>query len=546
MKNALSNHFRSGISWSFPERYFKRVSPLSDVKNMPGHKTAVIIGAGPAGLTAAYELLNRTSIRPIVLEATGDIGGISKTVNYKGNRIDIGGHRFFSKSKRVMTWWQNIMPVEGSPATNSDDCLDPNTSDCVLLIRNRLSRILFLRKFFDYPLSLSLNTFRNLGLARLVRATLSYAKACIHPRKEVKSLEDFFINRFGNELYLTFFRDYTEKVWGVPCSRIKPEWGSQRVKGLSIAKVVVHAIKRTILPDRSVDQNHTETTLIEQFLYPKYGPGQMWEAVAQKIIEKGGEIHLQHRVSGIKVRNGKITEIEIWPPLNDRTDNTSPDYVFCTMPVKDLIECIDGSVPQNVREIAQGLVYRDFITVGLLLSRFASPASEVGKNNGESLRDNWIYIQEPDVKVGRLQIFNNWSPYMVSDPDATWVGLEYFCNEGDGLWNFPDNEMAEFAVDELVTIGLIDKSSVLDHTVIRVPKTYPAYFGTYENFDKIRNFTDQIENLFLIGRNGMHRYNNQDHSMLTAMAAVDNIIAGVNTKDNIWAVNTEQEYHETR
>lgn len=521
-------------------------------------KTAIIIGAGPAGLTAAYELLDKTDIRPIIYEMTGDIGGISKTINYKGNRIDIGGHRFFSKSERVMKWWQNILPVQGAPA--KDDIIlkrenplskevsapDPEKNDKVMLIRKRLSRIFFLRKFFDYPVSLNLNTFSNLGLIRIIKIGLSYIRIRLFPIKEEKSLEDFFVNRFGKELYLTFFKDYTEKVWGVPCNRIKPEWGAQRIKGLSVTKAILHAMKGAVSKDSSIEQQNTETSLIERFIYPKFGPGQMWEEVAGIVKEKGGEIYLRRRVAGLKHRDNRITEIEVKDENTGNVETRKGDYFFSTMPVKDLIQAFGEGVPGEVRRVSQGLIYRDFITVGLLLKKLEIKNETNMRTVNNIVPDNWIYIQERDVRLARLQIFNNWSPYMVKDQNTVWIGLEYICSEGDELWSRSDEDFRKFAIDELSRIDIIDREDVLDSVVIRVPKTYPAYFGSYDHFDSIRNYVDKFENLFLIGRNGMHRYNNQDHSMLTAMTAVENIINNVTSKDNIWNINVEKEYHEEK
>lgn len=522
-------------------------------------KTAVIIGAGPAGLTAAYELLEKTDIIPIVYEMSADIGGISKTVNYKGNRIDIGGHRFFSKSDVVMQWWQNIMPVQGALSkediklnnTNKISKLSPNgpdpeKEDRVMLIRNRLSRIFYLRKFFDYPVSLNFNTISNLGFIRILKIGFSYLAVKISPVKDEKSLEDFFINRFGRELYRTFFKDYTEKVWGVPCKEIQADWGAQRIKGLSISKALFHALKNIFIKEDSIEQKKTETTLIEQFMYPKLGPGQLWEKVAESIQTKGGTVALQHRVIALKMEKGNITEVSIRDEKTKDTKTVKADYFFSTMPIQELIDSIDGEIAPNIREVARGLVYRDFITVGLLLNKLKIKNTTAIKTLHNIVPDNWIYIQEGDVKIGRLQIFNNWSPYMVQDESNVWIGLEYFCNEGDALWEKPDAEFAKFAIDELVKIDIIEKEDVLDSTVIRVPKTYPAYFGTYDRFSEISDFTDKIENLFLIGRNGMHRYNNQDHSMLTAITAVENIKNGITSKANIWAVNVEEEYHEEK
>lgn len=496
-------------------------------------KKAIVIGAGPAGLTFAYELLEQTDIIPTIFEMSEDIGGISKTVEYKGNRIDIGGHRFFSKSDKVMDWWLNILPLETSSQIN------PEVTDDVMLLRSRLSRIFFLRKFFDYPVSLSMTTILNLGFWRIFKIGLSYINACIFPITPEKSLEDFFINRFGKELYETFFKDYTEKVWGVPCSEIKPEWGAQRVKGLSITKTILHALKKTLNKKTFTPE---ETSLIEQFMYPKFGPGYLWEQVAKRINEKGGVVNVNQKLVAINLSDSKIKSVSIQNTKTGEITEHFADYFISTMPVKDLIEAIGQEVPQEVKNVAHGLKYRDFITVGLLLKELKVK----NKKTNELIKDNWIYIQERDVKLGRLQIFNNWSPYMVENPKNVWMGLEYFCNEHDELWDMPEDKFSEFAIDELAKIDIIDKNDVLDSKVIKIQKAYPAYFGTYDEFDTVKNYTDKIENLFLIGRNGMHRYNNMDHSMMTAMIAVENIKNDITTKENLWSVNVEESYHEAK
>jgi len=528
---------------------------------MPG-RTAIIIGAGPAGLTAAFELLAHTDIHPIVLEATDDVGGIARTVNYKGNRIDIGGHRFFSKSDRVMQWWEKILPFQAPENGDGDlrisyqnssrsvraagPAADPAATDLVMLVRPRVSRIFFQRQFFPYPISLSVGTLRKLGLGQTIRIGFSYLRVRVAPLREEKSLEDFFINRFGRELYLTFFKDYTEKVWGVPCSEIKPEWGAQRIKGVSMSSALWHAVRSLLVSDASIAQKGAETSLIERFLYPKFGPGQMWQEVARMVRERGGEVHLHREVVRIHSAGKQVLGVDVRDTATGEVSRLNGDAVFSTMPVRELVRAFDAEVPAEVARVAAGLAYRDFITVGLLLRKLkvrgeARPGLPAGL-----VPDNWIYVQERDVKIGRLQIFNNWSPFMVRDPDTVWVGLEYFCNEGDALWSMPDDELKRFAAGELAHIEIIDTADVLDAVVIRVPKTYPAYTGTYEEFDRVREWADQHPNLFLIGRNGMHRYNNQDHSMLTAMTAVENLRDGVAAKDNIWAVNTEDDYHEER
>lgn len=521
-------------------------------------KTAIIIGAGPAGLTAAYELLERTDIIPIILERSGDIGGIAKTVNYKGNRIDMGGHRFFSKSDRVMNWWLSFMPLE--PGADKDitiryqqkertittnSTVQPKDEDHVMLVRNRLSRIYFLRKFFSYPIQLSFQTLRHLGLKRTVAIMFSYLRARLFPRKEEKSLEDFLVNRFGYQLYDLFFRDYTEKVWGVPCNRISAEWGAQRIKKISLSKVLAHAL----LPGKKggdIAQKGTETSLIEKFLYPKFGPGQLWEAVARDIEAKGGKILMHQKVTQLTQTDNRVTSITSIHAQTGEAMVLEGDHFFSTMPIQELIAGLDGDIPDEVREVAAGLQYRDFITVGVLLKQLSATDPRTGRPVTLDLKDNWIYIQEKDVKVGRLQLFRNWSPYMVKDPLHVWVGMEYFCNETDEFWKMSDEAIRDLAIDELTTIGLARKEDLIDAVVLRMEKTYPAYFGTYNRFDVLRQFTDQFPNLFLIGRNGMHKYNNSDHSMLTAMVAVDNICNGVNDKSNLWEINTEQEYHEEK
>ncbi len=348
-------------------------------------KTAIIIGAGPAGLTAAYELLARTDIRPVILEATADLGGISKTINHKGNRIDIGGHRFFSKSDRVMQWWTHILPLQGRPSrddlafgrdvplSREPGAPDPETTDNVMLTRERISRIFFLNKFFDYPLTLGFNTLAGLGLFRTARITTSYLHGWAAPIRPERSLEDFFINRFGRQLYATFFRDYTQKVWGVPCSEISAEWGEQRVKGLSIKRALADAAKALVRRDNSVGQRAAETSLIRRFLYPKLGPGQMWSEVARLIQEKGGQILLSRKVIGLRSDGRRITAVVARDETNGSCVEMSADYVFSSMPVRDLIPALGTAVPVEVRQVAAGLIYRDFITVGLLLKRLRNP-----------------------------------------------------------------------------------------------------------------------------------------------------------------------------
>jgi protoporphyrinogen oxidase len=514
-------------------------------------KTAIIIGAGPAGLTAAYTLLKETDIHPVVFEESAFIGGISRTAVYKNNRIDIGGHRFFSKSDTVTALWNELMPVQGAPA--KDDILlgrdkplvsggpDPETEEAVMLVRDRVSRIFYLRKFFDYPISLKLQTFANMGLGRTMKAGFGYIRAALFKRKE-ESLEDFYINRFGRPLYEMFFEDYTEKVWGVHPSKISPDWGAQRVKGLSLMKAMLAVLLK---PFRK-DQKKQETSLIEQYVYPKKGPGQYWELMASKIIEMGGEIHMNAKVVGVETDGSAVNAVRVCSE-NGQITTYKADGFFSSMPIRDLVAAMGDNVPANVRMAAEGLPYRDFITVGLLLNKLKIKNETKLKTVGGIVPDCWIYIQERDVKIGRLQIFNNWSPYMVDDLENTvWIGLEYFCTEGDDMWNTPSEEFIRFAIDELARIDVIDKADVLDATHIRVKKAYPAYFGTYDQFDAIREYLDGLGNLYCVGRNGQHRYNNMDHSMMTAIEAVKLFQQGSTDKSAVWNVNTEEEYHEQK
>jgi protoporphyrinogen oxidase len=517
---------------------------------------AVIAGAGPAGLTAALELLRRSDITPIVFEADSQVGGISKTVNYRGNRMDLGGHRFFSKSDWVMRWWQEILPV-AQGQTDADrtlrikyqqkthdlmpDAFGSASSDAVLLVRQRLSRIFYRRRFFDYPLKLNPSTLKNMGLVETLRIGLSYSHAQIIQRSPENSLEDFFVNRFGNRLYRTFFKDYTEKVWGVPCQEISAEWGAQRIKGLSVTKAITHAVASRFRSPADTSQKRTETSLIERFLYPKLGPGQMWEEVARQIAAGGGKIHLQHRIVGIERKDKEITAVIVKDETSGSVQTVPCEYFISTMPVRDLTAMLKPS-DEGVIRIADRLPYRDFMTAGLLLKKMNS-ADRRAAGNGMP-PDNWIYIQEPDVKIGRLQVFNNWSPALVSDPATIWLGLEYFCREGDELWSLENGKFLDFAAKELEKIGMIDRRDVLDGTVVRVPKAYPAYFGEYREFDKVRTYLDRFDNLYPVGRNGMHRYNNQDHSMLAANSAVSSILSLGAGKTEIWQINADDDYHE--
>jgi protoporphyrinogen oxidase len=526
---------------------------------MKAPKVAVIAGAGPAGLTAALELLRRSDILPVVFEAEAQVGGISKTVNYRGNRMDLGGHRFFSKSDWVMRWWQDILPLaddqweagkalqlayQGRTQSLAPRMFAPASSDAVLLVRRRLSRIFHRRRFFDYPLKINTNTLRNMGLVETARTGMSYVRARMACRSPEVSLEDFLINRFGDRLYRTFFKSYTEKVWGVPCEEISAEWGAQRIKGLSVTRALVHALKAPLRSGTDTAQRGIETSLIERFLYPKLGPGQLWEEVARQITLRGGDVHLNHRVVGIEHTGLRITAVRVLDEKTRAVRTVPCDYLISTVPVRDLVAQLRPA-DRNVERVAAALPYRDFMTAGLLLRKMTIPHDRrtLASENGMT-PDNWIYVQEADVRIGRIQVFNNWSPWMVADPNSIWLGLEYFCREGDDLWSMADAAFLDFASSELQKIGMIDRRDVLDGTLVRVPKAYPAYFGAYADFDAVRSHLDGFANLYPVGRNGMHRYNNQDHSMLSADAAVTSILNGGAGKTDIWRINTEDDYHE--
>ena len=516
-------------------------------------KKAVIVGAGPAGLTAGYEFLKQTDIQPILYESTSEIGGISRTIVHNGNRMDIGGHRFFSKNDTIMNWWQNVMPLQGAPAFDEvllnknktfTDGPNPQIEDNVILLRERVSRIFYLKRFFDYPISAKLQTFINLGIKNTFYIFGGYIYSLIKKQKE-DSLENFYINRFGRPLYKIFFEDYTQKVWGIHPSKLGADWGSQRIKGLSIISIIKNILLKPF-KRKSIQQKETETSLIEQFIYPKFGPGQLWENIANSISNQNGIIEKNTTVVGVNIKDKRVHSVTI--NNNGNIKQEECDYFLSSMPIKDLINAINGiDVPCEIKEIANNLPYRDFISVGVLVKDLSIKNSTKIKTYKNRIPDTWIYIQEPNVKIGRIQIFNNWSPYMVKDYENTiFLGLEYFCSEDDELWNMPESEFIEMAICELEKIQFITKENVIDTIQVKTKKAYPAYYGSYEKIDIVKSFLDSIENLYCIGRNGQHRYNNMDHSMLTAIEAVNNIKNNTLDKTNIWSVNTEQDYHEKK
>ncbi|MBQ8150662.1 MAG: NAD(P)/FAD-dependent oxidoreductase [Clostridia bacterium] len=514
-------------------------------------KKVLIIGAGPAGLTAAYELLRRGEFDVTILEKTDRIGGISQTVRHGGNRMDIGGHRFFSKDQRVMQWWADMMPLQGAPSYDdktlgrevslTEGGPDPESEDRVMLIRNRVSRIYYQHHFFDYPISLKWETLKTMGFGTTMKVGFSFLKATLL-KKPNDNLENYYINSFGKKLYSMFFEGYTEKLWGRHPSEIDASWGKQRTKELSIFGILKDMLGKVFL-SKEQRAKQVQTSLIEEFRYPKFGPGQLWETVADEVRKMGGRVIMDSEVLGVTTEGGKVTAVTFRDAEGDHTENA--DIVFSSMPVKDLVAGMND-VPAHIARVAEGLPYRDFVTVGLLVDKLELKNETKLKTLGNIVPDCWIYVQDTGVKLGRIQIFNNWSPYLVADPENTvWVGLEYFCNEGDDFWNMSEEDCTAMAIRELVSMGVIrDASCVKDSHRERIQKAYPAYFDTYDEMDKLVAYLSSFENLYCVGRNGQHRYNNMDHSMATSFEAVDNILAGKTDKTNVWNVNTEQEYHE--
>jgi protoporphyrinogen oxidase len=459
-------------------------------------ETTLVLGAGPAGLTAAY-VLGKAGRKAVVLEADRQVGGLAKTVEIDGFRFDLGGHRFFTKAHEVEALWHEIMGDE-------------------FLLRPRMSRIFWNGKFLDYPLR-GPDVIRKLGAVELTRCVGSYARAALSPKRREDSLEDWVSNRFGRRLFELFFKTYTEKVWGVPTSEIRAEWAAQRIKGLSFTS----AARAAFFGNRG----NKVKTLISEFHYPRYGPGQMWEAMARRIEDDDGEIVLGAAVELIELDDGRVVSVEAGGTTYQ------PDAVISSLPLRDIVAMTEPRPPADVLAAARGLRYRDFLTVALVVS-------------GDDLfPDNWIYIHDPSVRVGRIQNYRSWSPWMVPDPSKACVGLEYFCFAGDDLWTMADDDLVAFAAEELARLGLVRPGQVERGFAIRVPKAYPIYDAEYaERVATIRAWLETIENLQQVGRNGLHRYNNSDHSMLTALRAVDNLLAGVG--HDLWAVNAESAYHE--
>jgi len=477
-----------------PTQSPRPVAPLC-----PGQHV-VVVGAGPAGLTAAY-LLSKEGVSTTVLEADCVVGGISRTAEYKGFRFDIGGHRFFTKIDAVQALWEELLGAE-------------------FITVPRLSRIYYDGKFFDYPLKAG-NALRGLGLFNACAIVLSFLKWRYRPYPVEENFEQWVTNRFGKRLFEIFFKTYTEKVWGIPCTEIRAEWAAQRIQNLSLEKAILAAA--------SLNRRSTAIkTLIHEFRYPRLGPGQMWETCRDRIEAMGNRVLLSHRVRAIVVRDGRAVAVRASTPSGERTFDA--DHVISSAALRSLVRALTPAPPPGVLAAAEGLRYRDFLVVALILRR------------DNLFPDNWIYIHSPGVKVGRIQNFNNWSRAMVPVPGKTCLGLEYFCFKGDGLWQAPDDQLVALATRELAQLGLAAPADVEEGVVIRMPKAYPIYDAAYRNhIDTIRGWIDPIANLHTVGRNGMHKYNNQDHSMLTAMMTLSNMKGAAH---DIWSVNTDFEYHE--
>ena len=469
-------------------------NPKSEIKN------AIVIGGGPAGLTAAYDL-TKVGIKPIVLEMGARVGGIARTEVFNGYRMDIGGHRFFTKVPEVEAFWHEVLGED-------------------FLTRPRLSRIYYDRKYIMYPLRFA-DALSKLGVRQSFLVLMSYFRSQLLPYRHERTFEEWVSNRFGRRLYRIFFKTYTEKVWGIPCDQLSAQWAAQRIQNLSLPRAVWGAIF-------GARGAKNVKSLIEEFHYPRLGPGMLWERTQQLVEQSGGEVRLSTEVMKVLHRDGKA--IGVVAQSNGREETIEADAIISSMPISELVAKLDPPAPFDVREGAGRLTYRDYFTVGLII------------NQADLFPDNWIYIHAPEVKVGRVQNFKNWSPEMVPDPDKTFLGLEYFCNEGDELWSMSDAELIQLATQELETMGLARAADVAGGTVVRQLKTYPVYTGEYQAYlERIRGFLDSISNLQTVGRNGLHMYNNQDHSMLTAMLAVKNLQG---EQHDVWSVNVERAYHE--
>lgn len=508
---------------------------LNTVKN---NKKVIIMGAGPAGLSAAYELVKKSDIKPVVIEMAGKVGGISKTINYNGWKFDIGPHRFFSKNDYINSIWNELLPCQKNESLHDINLLNSKETS---LLKDRFTRIYYENKLFDYPIKLNINNLAKLGFLRVLKIIIDYLFIKIKPIKKEVTLEDFFINRFGKTLYYTFFKDYTEKVWGVKCSEIPKSWGAQRVKKLSISKLITEALKNLFIPKRE----SSETSLVNKFIYPKFGSGQMYEKMAQVIKEGGGEIITNEEIVYVDIKNKIVKKIKTKNKTTGLNKIYEGDYFLSSLAIKDLIK-ISSDVSKEVKEIAKNLAYRDFISVTFIYNKLKLKNKSKVQTKYNLIPDHWVYVQNNKVKMARIDIFNNFSPWLLKNKSKVLIAAEYFCNENDKIWSLSDQKIIEMAKKEFSYLKIADEKEVIDAYVHRQKKAYPAYFGSYKHFDKIKIYLNSISNLYLIGRNGQHRYNNMDHSMLTGIKAAEDIIYNKNDKSSIWEVNTEEKYHEKK
>ena len=514
-------------------------------------KRIVIIGGGPAGLSTAYELLKADcNIEPVIVEMEDCVGGLAKTVfDEEGNGTDIGPHRFHSKNNEVMEQWNEILPFQGKPA--KDDILlsrkidfdqtdaDPEKSDKVFLKRKRFSRIYYKKHFLDYPIKLKAATVFAMGIPTTIVAGFSYLKSCLRKLPET-NLETFMINRFGRVLYQLFFEGYTQKVWGLHPSKISKDWGAQRIKGISLVKVLVNAVLTPLNLMRK-----KEISLIDEYHYPKFGSQQLWETMADEITRKGCEIILNSEVVNIVKTDDKITSIKVKNTKTGETREIFGDMFVSSMPVKDLITGMND-VPDDIYEIAKNLSYRDYILVNYLVNKINLKNNTDCPTVNNIAPDSWIYLQDDGVKAGRLDIMNNFSPYIIKNwKNDVVINLEYFCNENDDFWNMSDKDITEFGLRELKNLNVTDCSDIKTSKVIRIKKAYPSYFGSYEKFSEIKEYINKLDNLYCIGRNGQHKYNNMDHSVLSGIIASRVILQNLD-KNLLWDVNTDSEYQETK
>ncbi|MBQ7972615.1 MAG: FAD-dependent oxidoreductase, partial [Lachnospiraceae bacterium] len=509
-------------------------------------KNVIIIGAGPAGLAAGYELLKQSKDYNVtILEATNEIGGLARTVKYKNFYMDLGGHHYFSKEKRVMDWWEEIMPLQGEPAFDDARCMrfvptkeggpDPAYKNDVLLVRDRVAQVYRDGKYYDYPITMNMSTLRNMGIGSTLKAGISFVGSSVARRKE-NSLENFYINKYGKQIYSMFFENYTQKLWGRHPNEIDGSWGAQKLKGLTVTSEDKDSSKK----------NGKKTSGYENpYYYPKYGSGQMWECVAAKIEEMGGKIHKNCKVVKVNTEGSRVTSLV--GVIDGESIEVYGDEFISTMPMKDMV-CGMNNVPENIKGIAEKLPYRELVYVGIQVPSLNIKKPPHSKSLGELTPDTWICIQDADIKMSKLQIYNNWSPYMLEKPDkSVWIGAEYFCNEGDRFWEMSEDEWINLAVKELVQLRIISASTpILEGHKERSKNACPAYFGSYEKIGDVVDYVNQFKNLYCVGRNGQHKYNNMGHSIMTAFEAVHNIINHVTDKTNLWNVRNEQEIQDEK